>query len=811
MNVSDYGEYEIKYLPKNMNIVDNSSNNIIELNPNENIHKNRYGDDFKEDDNVNKETLLNEKQFLNINSLQSIRISYSLENSKDSESFIEVIDEGKIMNINNYEEKNENDMNICNRDNNKIDKKIENILEQKNNNSRNKNPKIFQSTNTNNKENNNNIYNIFQIGEIFKERFEEKTKSYKISNQKESRLKNNNDIFINKATKPKTLQNLNNYKKNYISKTNKQNTNKKQNQLKINDSLSIDQDNIDLKELKENKNKKLIIETFDIKNLHDNYGKNVLISDLDLDLSNTIKGENKKNNKGKISNKTIIEKDGKKQFDGNNKKQKTIKTKYNFIVKKIYPIRKIKLANNNSKQNILQLKQREYKEKNLNDLNINNYKHIHPSSSTKIHKRITQKNTENKQNSSYSNISSYRIINTWTNTNPKSINKKATMHSIQRKFSYKPKHLNKSPFNEKNINLKKYYRITPSNKITINNDLFNNIKNIIINNRNKNEYNKIVNRTLLNNHINKDNTTNKNLIKKNNMPLNKRTNNSYYNNKNYKSNMDLPKSYCNKNNAKNKIPIKKNLVMINPKKKLIRNNNNIGIKIHSANSSIVHSNSYYGKKERDYFKLNKNGYNYYNLKKNQNNKSGFFIFDGENKNNKKNYINAIYNSFTKNIYAIPPKTKISNIKTDIFYSKNKDINHSDNPLILKTNIYKHDKNGIHSSYRNISKKSINNNKSKDNFNSLTELESKNNNRTFNHSNKRNRENKIPRNISNDKLKIRNYARNTSNNSLIYNHFMTKDNKNNCFLTTKSSKIKLVINGNKKSLSTRNIKNSQKKQ
>ena len=146
MNVSDYGEYEIKYLPKNMNIVDNSSNNIIELNPNENIHKNRYGDDFNEDDNVNKETLLNEKQFLNINSLQSIRISYSLENSKDSESFIEVIDEGKIMNINNYEEKNENDMNICNRDNNKIDKKIENILEQKNNNSRNKNPKVFQST-----------------------------------------------------------------------------------------------------------------------------------------------------------------------------------------------------------------------------------------------------------------------------------------------------------------------------------------------------------------------------------------------------------------------------------------------------------------------------------------------------------------------------------------------------------------------------------------------------------------------------------------------------------------------------------------
>ena len=74
-------------------------------------------------------------------------------------------------------------MNINNRPNKKIKKEIKNNNKDNNENiSRNLNMKTFNSnhTNTNNKIKNKDIYDKFKIGDIFKERFEEKTKNNKL-------------------------------------------------------------------------------------------------------------------------------------------------------------------------------------------------------------------------------------------------------------------------------------------------------------------------------------------------------------------------------------------------------------------------------------------------------------------------------------------------------------------------------------------------------------------------------------------------------------------------------------------------------
>lgn len=53
---------------------------------------------------------------ININTLQSIRISHSTQSSNNSQSFIDILYENKFNNLNDRnEENNENDVNVNNR------------------------------------------------------------------------------------------------------------------------------------------------------------------------------------------------------------------------------------------------------------------------------------------------------------------------------------------------------------------------------------------------------------------------------------------------------------------------------------------------------------------------------------------------------------------------------------------------------------------------------------------------------------------------------------------------------------------------
>ena len=65
----------------------------------------------------NENNNIKEKILLNIDTLQSLRISHSNEKSKNSQSLIDIINKGNY----NFEENNENDMNIINKNNNEQD------------------------------------------------------------------------------------------------------------------------------------------------------------------------------------------------------------------------------------------------------------------------------------------------------------------------------------------------------------------------------------------------------------------------------------------------------------------------------------------------------------------------------------------------------------------------------------------------------------------------------------------------------------------------------------------------------------------
>ena len=112
MNGSNFSIFKNESKSKGINIQENSSEKSIELyhnsdsNDNENIIFNEY---------LNENVLLKDKPILNLNTLQSIRISHSIENSKNSQSLIDILNENKIINLNNEIEKyNENDVNINN-------------------------------------------------------------------------------------------------------------------------------------------------------------------------------------------------------------------------------------------------------------------------------------------------------------------------------------------------------------------------------------------------------------------------------------------------------------------------------------------------------------------------------------------------------------------------------------------------------------------------------------------------------------------------------------------------------------------------
>ena len=805
MNGSNFSNFENGFKLKEMNQQDNSSGTSIELFHNSNYDKKEKNLGEYENENV----LLNDKPILdiNINTLQSIRISHSIENSKNSQSLIDILNENKFINLNNeIEENNENDVNINNRAKKKIKKEIKKNNKDNENISRNLNIKTFNSIHTNNNKNNKDIYTKLKIGDIFKERFEEKTKTNKILYNKKNKISKNNNKN-NKGNTPKTLEyQKKNNQENIKLLSNIKNKNNEFEQLNENDSVFIEPDSI---EMNNSKNNKIILETFDIQNSSEKDDKNIMVSELDIDISNSIQNNNNINNEMKIKNTKLekaVEYTGpKKNIFGVNHIQTKLIEKNKLIKKKIYPIRKINLNTNIHKKNIIQLKKRSDKEKNNTK-----YKNAQSTSSTKFSKRKIPDNLYLKQGLNNSNIIFYnnRILNTSTNINKKSKNKKAT-YTASRQFSYKPKYSSKSIHSEKSINLKKYYRINSNNKNNNENDLYNSIKNIIMNSLNRNNLNKALNITTLNSNSDLNNI---NSFKKNKSFIIRQKNELNNINNKIKKKTDItnisniPVNYYNKISSKKKIPIKKNSLIIKQKNKLYSNNNKIRNKINSVHNSIFRSNSYHEKKDPNDID-NIYNKNYYDL--NINNNIGNIC---KNKDNNKIIINTVYNSFTNNIYPIPHKINFSRYKKHIGHNNNVTYNYLENPFVLmnhpKTNEINKKKEFLYD------KKVINNlsNKSRDNSNLLTEYDLHSNcNKTLNYSYKANKSNNNTyKNIINDKARNKNYIRNFSNNLLKLNPFITKSNKNKYVLTNNSMKNKYGINIYKNYFSYRSSINLTKK-
>lgn len=774
MNGSNFSIFKNESKSKGINIQENSSEKSIELyhnsdsNDNENIIFNEY---------LNENVLLKDKPILNLNTLQSIRISHSIENSKNSQSLIDILNENKIINLNNeIEENNENDVNINNTAKKNIKTKTKKNKNEEYAISRNLNDSNKKENNTMNMNNkkNNDIYDKFKIGDIFKERFEEKTKFNKlIYNFKDNKINKNKNVLNNQENKPKTLEYQNYIKNNhdkikYCSSI-KKNIHNEITKLKGNDSGLIEPDSI---EMNNSKNNKIILETFNLENSSEKEDKNIMVSELDIDVPDSMSKNQNDNDEIKIKNMKLVNAVGygnkKNIFDANKNIQTKMNEKNKLVKKKIYPIRKINLNVNIHKKNPIQLKKRNENNERINNTNnnINKYKSIHSSSSTKFSKRKIPNNLDLKQALSNSNIFSYNnhIMNTSTNLNKNLINKKSA-YTISRKFSYKQKYSSKSIRNAKNFNLKKYYRINSVNKNKKDNDLYNNIKNIIMNSINRNNLNRALNITTLNSNSDLNNINNTNSFKKNNsFIINRKNSLNNINNKTKKKTdipniSNIPNNYYKKISSKNKIPNRKNSLMIKQKNKLYSNNNKIRNKINSIHNSIFRSNSYHGKKERNDID-NIYNKNYYDL--NINNHIGNLY---KSKDSNKIIINTVYNSYTNNIYPIPNKDNFSKYKKNIGYNNNVTYNYLENPFILinhpktdginRKNEFLYDKKFINSNFSN---------KSRDNSNLLTEYD-------LNYNNK----NKYI--LTNNSLKNRNGININKNYSFRSSINLTKHSKN----------------------------------
>ena len=97
-------------------------NNYVASNSEENITYSQSDEELKinylnknDQKSSNENNLFDEKYNFNIDTLKSLRISHSLDKSSNSQSLIDIINKG------NYNfEGNENDMNLINKNNNKI-------------------------------------------------------------------------------------------------------------------------------------------------------------------------------------------------------------------------------------------------------------------------------------------------------------------------------------------------------------------------------------------------------------------------------------------------------------------------------------------------------------------------------------------------------------------------------------------------------------------------------------------------------------------------------------------------------------------
>ena len=139
------------------------NNRDLNSNPEENITYSKNENEFTVNslykEESKEEDLFNDNPIFNIDTLQSLRISYSLENSKNSLSLIDIINGGQYNSNEKENNKNDNNINIPYKKNNHIyeeERNKFNINKMSYNNS----SKKKKSNITNNKNKNNNFKNI---------------------------------------------------------------------------------------------------------------------------------------------------------------------------------------------------------------------------------------------------------------------------------------------------------------------------------------------------------------------------------------------------------------------------------------------------------------------------------------------------------------------------------------------------------------------------------------------------------------------------------------------------------------------------
>ena len=301
MEESKYQPMET-YLGNSMEEFSENNNNILATNSEENItysqseHELNINTFFKRNnEKIDDSDLLQEKLMQNINTLQSIRISHSLEKSQNSQSLIDIIN-GVKYDFNDKENiisNNENDINVSNKiksgnkkeeesfrtnkcvndsnsncknknsllsinESNLLNKnKTSAMTKYSSNNCHNKNNKLSNKNNfhsfgikSNNTDNNSNLSNKFKIEEIFKEQFEERinpksNKSIQNCDTSIKSFKKNNKQNNELIEKPKTLEyqnkikqilslfNSENNSNNIIKKDEKQNMNDNSDKIEI--------------------------------------------------------------------------------------------------------------------------------------------------------------------------------------------------------------------------------------------------------------------------------------------------------------------------------------------------------------------------------------------------------------------------------------------------------------------------------------------------------------------------------------------------------------------------------------------------
>ena len=307
---------------KNSSLLMNNYNNInSKMSSEENISYSQSDQDIeiidilqenKKEDEQFENNKINDKLCINIDTLQSLRISHSFEKSKNSKSLIDILNGG---NYHFDENENENESNTSN-NNNENDKNIINLnkdsnYNQKFSNTNNKNTSAMtknsiyynkRNSNQSNTNNNNNKYNYtsafelnnannnnkskenkndniktinnnMKIEDVFREIFEAKIKpkSNKLNGEKNSEVNINNILA---HLKQRTLEQRNkiNSLLNHSAKTN---VNK--NQL---DSSFNSRD--------DKKNDELVFGMFDEHpDSFEDDDKNIVVSELDIELSDS--------------------------------------------------------------------------------------------------------------------------------------------------------------------------------------------------------------------------------------------------------------------------------------------------------------------------------------------------------------------------------------------------------------------------------------------------------------------------------------------------------------------------------------------